>query len=362
MTAIIGSNSFYNSPRFLSITETRRHSAPEATTITNNRTAISPVLLYQEGAKKSTLSRHKVPSAQADLKNDIRATTDGLASLIVKSMTPMIPIATCAIPTASVESAITTSKSCIRHPLIINYIIQHADLGYSSSDSYRDLLQKLVWADSDTHCMDFKDVGKVAFNLVLCIVEETEVFSIRKPRLTYISPDHSSASKGVLIVEWPSAMHEVPFQEMDRAFTMAFHDLLYEQDTILATDEEELFQKLISEVAKHPEVVLVVVVIIKEESPYRSPAPHSPPWETLCKDAEYLSFDHFVAKIEGSQDRVLSRPAVVAGHTWCKIASIEYKVWVKADGDEPIDLVNHDAVTGVHFQNIFHYIALTKFY
>src|SRR5882757_3127978 len=227
-----------------------------------------------------------------------------------------------------------------------------------------------------------------------------------RDRLTYISPDHSSASKGILIVEWPSAMHEVPFQEMGRAFTMAFHDLLYEQDTILATehmnlsltsgltsttpdmsisftategphrtalipffgecafsqDEEELFQKLISEVAEHPEVVLVVVVIIKEESPYRSPAPHSPAWETLCKDVEYLSFDRFVAKIEGSQDRVLSRPAVVAGHTWCKIASIEYKVWVKADGDEPIDLVNHNAVTGVCFQNIFHYIALTKFY
>src|SRR5258708_6619154 len=152
-----------------------------------------------------------------------------------------------------------------------------------------------------------------------------------RDRLTYIPLDHSSTSKGAIIVEWPSAIHEVPFQEMNRAFTVAFHDLLYEQDTILATvhmnlsltsdlasttpdmsisfmategphrtalipfigecafsqDEGELFQKLISEVAAHPEVVLVVVVIIKEESPYRSPAPHSPAWETLCKDAEH---------------------------------------------------------------------------
>jgi hypothetical protein len=200
-------------------------------------------------------------------------------------------------------------------------------------------------------------------------------------------------------------MHEVPFEEMNRAFTVAFYGLPYDRTMVLTTvhmnlplksdltsttpdmsisftsrrgshrtaltpfigecafsqDEEKLFHKLISEVAAHPEVALVVVVIIKEGSPYRSPALHSPAWETLCKDAKCLPFNDFVAKMEGSEDYTLSRPVVVAGHSWCKIASIEYRVWVRADGDKPIDLKNN-VVTGVRFQNIFHYVALTKFY
>jgi len=225
-------------------------------------------------------------------------------------------------------------------------------------------------------------------------------------RLTYTSLGQSSTSKGIVIVEWPSAIHEVPFDEMNKAFTVAFYMLPYDQDMILTTvhmnlslksdltsatpdmsisftategprraaripfigecafsqDEGKLIQKLMSEVAAHPEVVLVVVVIIREESPYRSPAPYSLAWETLCKDLESSSFNDFIAKIEGSEERTLSRPVVVAGHMWCKIASIEYRVWVRADGDEPIDLEKHDAehmATGVSSQCIFRCLALT---
>ncbi|KAG1902853.1 uncharacterized protein F5891DRAFT_1185995 [Suillus fuscotomentosus] len=384
MTAIIGSDSLYNSAnKFISTTETRRHSAPEATTVTNNRPVTLPTLSYQERAKRSQC---KVPSPQTDLKNEIRTTTNGLASLIVKSTTPTIPITTCAIPTAS---AVRKSKCRTHHPLITNDIIQHyTDLGHPSSDLCRELLQKVIRVNPDTRCMDFKDVDKVAFDLVSCIIEETEIsFTIGKPRLTYIPLGHSTTSKGVIIVEWPSAVHEVPFDEMNKAFTMAFYGLPYDQDIILTTvhmnlslksgltsitpdmsisftategphqtalipfigectfsqDEDKLFQKLISEVAAHLEVVLVVMVIIKEEHPYHSPAPHSPAWETLRKDAEYLSFDDFVTKIEGSHDHMLSHPVVVAGHMWCKIAFIEYQVWVRADRDEPIDLENHNA-------------------
>lgn len=215
-------------------------------------------------------------------------------------------------------------------------------------------------------------------------------------RLTYTSLGRSSSSKGIVIVEWPTAMHEVPFEEMSKAFTVAFYTLPYDQDVIRTTvhmnlslksdfmsatpdmsisfttmegpsraalvpfigecafsqDEGKLIQKLKSEVAAHPEVVLVVAVIIREESPYRSPAPYSPTWETLCKGPP-SSFNDFMADIEGSKERTLSRPIVVAGHTWCKVASVEYRVWVRRDKDEPIDVEKHDAehmVTGVSSQ------------
>ncbi|KAJ8580117.1 hypothetical protein M405DRAFT_869715 [Rhizopogon salebrosus TDB-379] len=149
----------------------------------------------------------------------------------------MTPITTCAIPTASIESAVAESKSHIRHPPTINDIIhRYTDPEHPPSDLCRELLQKLIWANPDTHCVNFEDVDRVSFNLVSRVIEETEVFfTIRKPRLTYTSLGQSSTSKGIIIVEWPSAIHEVPFDEMNKAFTVAFYMLPYDQDMILTT-------------------------------------------------------------------------------------------------------------------------------
>lgn len=158
-------------------------------------------------------------------------------------------------------------------------------------------------------------------------------------RLFFTVQGARSSRGGIIIVEYPSAVHEAPFTEMNRAFNVAFYQLPYDQDAIIATvnmnlslnteftsatpdmsitftitkgppkpalvpfigecafsqHKDQLLVKLKSEIAAHPEVVLVATVIIEEASPYRSPVLCSAAWETLSKDAEPLSFIDFMA-------------------------------------------------------------------
>jgi hypothetical protein len=56
-------------------------------------------------------------------------------------------------------------------------------------------------------------------------------------------------------------------------------------------------------------------------------------WQMLLQDN--LSRSSFLS-LQGVEAQSLDQPVVVAGHTWCHLASVRFHVWVQ--GDEPINI------------------------
>ncbi|KAG1836679.1 hypothetical protein C8R48DRAFT_838793 [Suillus tomentosus] len=100
-----------------------------------------------------------------------------------------------------------------------------------------------------------------------------------------------------------------------------------------AQDTNSVLRKLKYEIASRPEVLMVIMVVIEEHQPYRSPGRMSEAWQMLLQDN--LSRSSFLS-LQGVEAQSLDQPVVVAGHTWCHLASVRFHVWVR--GDEPINI------------------------
>ncbi|KAG2032811.1 hypothetical protein BDR03DRAFT_1094754 [Suillus americanus] len=76
------------------------------------------------------------------------------------------------------------------------------------------------------------------------------------------------------------------------------HEELVIGECAFGQDTDSVLRKLKYEIAGHPEVLMVIMIVIDEHQPHRSPG--------------------------------------LAGHTWCHLGSVRFHVWVR--GDEPINI------------------------
>lgn len=110
--------------------------------------------------------------------------------------------------------------------------------------------------------------------------------------------------------------------------------------------QEHAFAKLKEEIDAHPDVIMVFLVVIKEDPSYHSPQDHSDAWERSRRDVDPLELDAFTT-ISNDISEVFENPIVIYGHTWCSIRSVDYYVWHQKDG-VPIEIDSEDAEFCVH--------------
>lgn len=198
-------------------------------------------------------------------------------------------------------------------------------------------------------------------------------------RLSYIR------NRKLLIMTWPTAIHESPIQALNIPFSVFLSSLPFDKDIVkpavsfnysMESDEfsgipdltisfesprtareeipfiaeiafsqnpSELLEKLKAEVASHPEIVMVMMVTILEEPPYRAPSDRSNTWETLRQSPSLTPFDFAPSDDE---ERQANLRVVVGDHTWCCLTSIEYRLWIRREG--PIDLSRNDSDCKAH--------------
>jgi hypothetical protein len=118
---------------------------------------------------------------------------------------------------------------------------------------------------------------------------------------------------------------------------------LYGECALTETDEH-VFGKAERVVRTHPDILCVLVVLVREATDYAAPGEDSPASQILHGDTDGgyvppLTLKSFSKK--RTSPRVIGGPIVVGGHTWCHLSSVEYFIWVKED-DEPIDIRSQD--------------------
>ncbi|KAF9234297.1 hypothetical protein BU15DRAFT_79184 [Melanogaster broomeanus] len=231
--------------------------------------------------------------------------------------------------------------------------------------------------------MEFPDLTQRDFEVLSCFLEETNTL-LEKPRMTYSSEERH------LIVEWPSAIHEAPLEDLNIALTSTFPGLPYPRKAVRLTVAlnfpikttkltatpnaviamtstrgpkklrlpfiaecafsqtcDSVFTKVKHEITAHPEVVMVLIVVINEVPLYAAPRDHSVAWERFKCDILPLELDAFIAACDEISEDVLKGPIVAAGHTWCNINSVDYYVWLKEEA-VPINIADEDGEYSVH--------------
>ncbi|KAI6036206.1 hypothetical protein BKA83DRAFT_4120084 [Pisolithus microcarpus] len=97
---------------------------------------------------------------------------------------------------------------------------------------------------------------------------------------------------------------------------------------------QKVFEKVAMLIAAHPEVLMVVIVLINESPRYQSPSEKSLAWKTFASHQDSLGLTDFTSLCDVDSgdvdvDEDFMVPLVVAGHTWCHISSVDYYVWLK---------------------------------
>ncbi|KAG2357124.1 hypothetical protein BDR07DRAFT_1612678 [Suillus spraguei] len=125
------------------------------------------------------------------------------------------------------------------------------------------------------------------------------------------------------------------------------HDVLVIMECAFAQDADSVLRKIKYEIAGHPKVLMVILVVIDEHQPYCSPGRISEAWQTLRQESSTLSRSSFLRGTTSSH----GEPIVIANHTWCHLGSVRFHVWVR--GDEPInvDVDNELLARGTLFPN-----------
>lgn len=113
------------------------------------------------------------------------------------------------------------------------------------------------------------------------------------------------------------------------------HEVLVIVECAFAQDAGSVLRKIKCEIAGRPEVLMVILVVIDESQQYRSPARTSEAWRMLRQEISPRSVSSFYS-LQEDTDRSHDQPIVIAGHTWCHLASARFHIWVR--GDEPINI------------------------
>ncbi|KIK82223.1 hypothetical protein PAXRUDRAFT_27652, partial [Paxillus rubicundulus Ve08.2h10] len=263
-------------------------------------------------------------------------------------------------------------------------------------DAYKEAMRYLIkgsWASSadeseSTEAVVFKGIHRHEYEALSHTDQENDNV-IKKSRLTH------NAQKHIVLIEWPSTVHEAPFNNLKDVMTMSVNQIPYNcnhlshtlqmnftvesnnfsgtPDIVLSLTrlkgipsvhipfigecafsqwQDVLEKKLKNKIETHSEVIMVVMVVVKEvNTGYHAPEYGSVVWQAFCHHKTSLSLQHF---LKDPQDQLepqglsqttgcsLSQPIVVKEHVWCHIFSVEYYVWVKK-GDELIDINKRDA-------------------
>ncbi|KAG1886588.1 hypothetical protein F4604DRAFT_1542733, partial [Suillus subluteus] len=98
----------------------------------------------------------------------------------------------------------------------------------------------------------------------------------------------------------------------------------------------------------HEELVLMLMILIKEKKKYASPAAESDAWNQTREEGSVRTYSAFAPACTADK---LFRPVVAMEHEWIDIESIEYFVWIKS-GDQRIDINADPTAHGTLFPNI----------
>ncbi|KAG1823836.1 uncharacterized protein BJ212DRAFT_1326898 [Suillus subaureus] len=253
------------------------------------------------------------------------------------------------------------------------------------SDGIEDVRKVLNYLSKPTlHMsrMEFHGVGAREFEFIAGMVGETGRVST-KPRLAYDYNTH------VLIVNMPTVLHQVSFDDV-RIFVSDFiHDLPYDPEIIcpmldtslmleiadgsimpdmamtvtavegptevvlipfvaecaLSETDEHVFEKAEDIILAYPDVICIAVMLVREAREYAAPDYRDSTVPTaLCggtdSDPKPLTLKQFINL--RTTPRSFGEPTVIGDHTWCHLSSVEYFVWVKRDDGSPIDIRSQD--------------------
>ncbi|KIK78474.1 hypothetical protein PAXRUDRAFT_16854 [Paxillus rubicundulus Ve08.2h10] len=249
--------------------------------------------------------------------------------------------------------------------------------------------------ETDMMMKIFDQVSLREYQAITQIMESNAL--VKKARLTHI------VFEGILIVELPRSVHEVPLSELRGALAPLIDQMHYDNALIhplvemnlslksssgdfsatpdlsihlaclsgrwlkpeflcigecaFSQDKETLLKKLQLKIDAHSEIVMVVMIILMETSPYHSPKEDSTAWHTFCRHSKCCSFKEFLDMIEiTDKDSKWLGPVTVADHTWCHVSNVDYHVWVK-DGEERINISTQSSgmvvAYGMLFPNIY---------
>ncbi|KAI6020786.1 hypothetical protein BKA83DRAFT_4494612 [Pisolithus microcarpus] len=105
-----------------------------------------------------------------------------------------------------------------------------------------------------------------------------------------------------------------------------------------------LHDKLKKITAELPDLVAVMMIVIQEDAPFNSPQQKSAAWEFFKSHGTLLSQKEFLALCTDLSELIcLSKSITVGGHTWCHLATVEYFIWVREVGGNPININNSGA-------------------
>lgn len=225
----------------------------------------------------------------------------------------------------------------------------------------RDVLECIMEPNPDEESTEFFDVDYQVYAVVSHIMDLNWNRSHAYSRLSYFEDDR------ILLVEQCSSVHEVPFQylcqefigfmyDFDRtrralsttlslsyglqpttipdmsirtvAITQGYHrKVSVIGECAFAQDTNSVLRKIKNEIAANPEVLMVIMVLIDEHHPYRSPERMSEAWRMLRRETSARSPSSFHS-LQRVKAWYHDKPVVVAGHTWCRIVSVRFHVWV----------------------------------
>ncbi|KAG1906286.1 uncharacterized protein F5891DRAFT_1004896 [Suillus fuscotomentosus] len=220
---------------------------------------------------------------------------------------------------------------------------------------------------------EFFDVSRKVYPTVSHIIDLNWIWLPARPRWSYFEDDR------ILLIEMRSRMHEAPIQHFESIFghflggfvrrpvltITTMNSRLTSTDTVpdiamqiviqntrywirkplvivecaFAQDTDSVLRKIKHEIAGQPEVLMVILVVIDEHQPYRSPERMSEAWQMLSQETSCRSDSSF-ASLEGDASRSYNHRVVIAGHTWCHLGSVRFHVWVR--GNEPINIDDDD--------------------
>ncbi|KAG9310334.1 hypothetical protein JVU11DRAFT_9464 [Chiua virens] len=103
--------------------------------------------------------------------------------------------------------------------------------------------------------------------------------------------------------------------------------------------KDHALDKLHKYVRALPNLVVVILVVIKEHVTYRSLNRNSDAWSYFSNVHDTLSQKDFLTLHKNCRQCLcLGTPIIVARHTWCHVHSVDYTVWVRDLTEDPINL------------------------
>lgn len=246
---------------------------------------------------------------------------------------------------------------------------QVADLRTIDFGQCGDALEFIMEANPEEEYAEFPDVYHPVYSTVTNIIDSIWIWIPSRPRWSYFKDDR------ILLIEMRSAIHEAPLEHFSTIFTFFLHGLRHRDNPVhtrismnsplsfavpdmviqmhaatdnywshdvlvfvecaFAQDTGSVLRKIKYEIAVHPEVLMVILVVIDEDQRYRSPERTSEAWRMLRQEISPHSESSFYSLQEDTHQSH-DKPIVIAGHTWCHLASARFHIWLR--GDEPINL------------------------